>query len=705
MAARKKTPEVDPRQASLFDDIPLTSEPADGVPDLPEPMDGVLDLPEPDWEPTAAPVSESKEDAAAARLRRTLRLLGSSASGASGMVDAARMRAHAAAAMATRAGKPLEPRLEEGLAVMLLAVAEVLRDGSLCAGEDAFERFKTVFEDEKARRRALSENASQEEVPWTFSALVGALKEAGFIASPGAEGQGTGAPELLTAETIEGDTFVYSRRSWEQEKELGGYLAQLALGAVGVPAVEPLHEAERAGRLARANRLTVISGGPGTGKTTAVVNILQGLLEDREDLTILLAAPTGKAASRMKEAVAANVQRIENPAIREKLAGLQARTLHRMLFTPGADGRTPSRTNPLEADVVVVDESSMIDIGLAGAFFERIDPQRTKVILLGDRFQLAAVGPGSFFADVSRIDGPLAENISHLTKSWRFESSKALGRLAEAAREGKSDVVLETLKTRARGESPDNPLRLHEDAPEGTLSPSFKAWFEKELAGPISLIESFLKRRASPDEAKIDARAAARELARRYFSIGVLAANREGPGSAAAVNEYAEALFAERGIPYPLFRPMIVRRNDPMLEVYNGDTGVVMPSEDWFDGTAFDPAHADVYFPDTERSVRFGLIGHIETAFAITIHQSQGSEYHHVAVLMPQSAASGLASRELFYTAVTRVRDEKTDAGTVYGTLDVFSSAAVLKKAVATPVRRQGGLARRIAEAKAAFGA
>ena len=398
----------------------------------------------------------------------------------------------------------------------------------------------------------------------------------------------------------------------------------------------------------------------------------------------------------MKEAVANNVSRIEEKGSQEKLMGLEAKTLHRLLYTPGADGRTPSKNNPLQADIVVVDESSMIDIRLASNLFKCIDADRTKVILLGDRFQLAAVGPGSFFADVSDLKGPLADNISHLTKSWRFDASKALGKIAEARREGEELIVTDAFVENCDHDPRvDNPLRLHEDDHKGDLSASFKKWFENELSSPLKVIAEL--RRNRTEKSLHDA---ARELARLYFSVGVLASNREGPMSAQAVNAFAESIFVKEGIPYPAFRPMIVRRNDSMLEVYNGDIGVVMPGQSWFEGAEFDATQANVYFPDSARLVRFGLIGHIEPAFAITIHQSQGSEYHHVAVLMPQDPNSGLATRELFYTAVTRVRDERNGKQTTYGSLDVFGKLTVVKKALRTPVHRQGGLIRRIVEAK-----
>lgn len=632
---------------------------------------------------------------------KTLRLLGSNATATDADLDAARMRARAAVSMLQRHGESgIGPDIEDKLSLLMFCVFDALKNGSLCVGKEKFKRHLELYND-TMQRRASSAGKVFEPLAQTltFEALVNELCNFGLVGLPGmTAGVGVfdGGPALLVSETTDAETLVYTQKSYAQEQTLGEYLARLGFDSVAVAKVDALHEAQRAATIALDNRLTVISGGPGTGKTTAVVNILKCLIENDPEAIIQLAAPTGKAASRMKEAVANNVSRIEEKGIQEKLMGLEAKTLHRLLYTPGADGRTPSKNNPLQADIVVVDESSMIDIRLASNLFKCIDADRTKVILLGDRFQLAAVGPGSFFADVSDLKGPLADNISHLTKSWRFDASKALGKIAEASREGEELIVTDAFVENSDNDPRvDNPLRLHEDAPKGDLSASFKKWFENELSSPLKVIAEL--RRNRTEKSLHDA---AHELARLYFSVGVLASNREGPMSAQAVNAFAESIFVKEGIPYPAFRPMIVRRNDSMLEVYNGDIGVVMPGQSWFEGAEFDATQANVYFPDSARLVRFGLIGHIEPAFAITIHQSQGSEYHHVAVLMPQDPNSGLATRELFYTAVTRVRDERNGKQTTYGSLDVFGNLTVVKKALRTPVQRQGGLIRRIVEAK-----
>ena len=168
-----------------------------------------------------------------------------------------------------------------------------------------------------------------------------------------------------------------------------------------------------------------------------------------------------------------------------------------------------------------------------------------------------------------------------------------------------------------------------------------------------------------------------------------------------ALNEWAaEAVSSELGREgdwFPGF-VLIVRTNDDTIGLFNGDVGVCLPDPE-------NPSQTIVWFGDKGPTVKEcafapGLLPRFDAAYAMTIHQSQGSEYHHVAVLMPVNEASGLASRELFYTAVTRVRDERSENGTLYGTLDVFGAFEVIAKAVRTPVRREGGLARRIAQAR-----
>ena len=161
--------------------------------------------------------------------------------------------------------------------------------------------------------------------------------------------------------------------------------------------------------------------------------------------------------------------------------------------------------------------------------------------------------------------------------------------------------------------------------------------------------------------------------------------------SVEAINREADAILCANGFEASRWRQIIVRSNDDVLGLYNGDVGVVVPGED---------AGDEVFFLDTERFVKLGLLPPFDPAFAITIHQSQGSEYHHVAVFLPVDEDSPLAARELLYTAVTRVSDERGTKASEkrFGTLDVFGSERVVKKSVKTRVMREGGLAARLGQ-------
>ena len=161
--------------------------------------------------------------------------------------------------------------------------------------------------------------------------------------------------------------------------------------------------------------------------------------------------------------------------------------------------------------------------------------------------------------------------------------------------------------------------------------------------------------------------------------------------SVEAVNRYADERMARLGVVGTAWRPVIVRRNDPALAVNNGDVGVVVPSEAG--------SGEDVFFPNdfgAGRFVKLALISAWERAFAITIHQSQGSEYHHVAIVLPDKKESALATRELLYTAVTRVKDVWENGQKHYGTLDVYGTQETVEQSVKTPVERDGGLAMRL---------
>ena len=235
----------------------------------------------------------------------------------------------------------------------------------------------------------------------------------------------------------------------------------------------------------------------------------------------------------------------------------------------------------------------------------------------------------------------------------------------------------------------DNVVRWHHARDlSGQLSSQARDWVRSMMHPVIESIRANEENFAAGGQKRLEA---ARSVARTMRSFGALAAVRRGPMSVEAINREADAILCANGFEASRWRQIIVRSNDDVLGLYNGDVGVVVPGED---------AGDEVFFLDTERFVKLGLLPPFDPAFAITIHQSQGSEYHHVAVFLPVDEDSPLAARELLYTAVTRVSDERgTKASDKrFGTLDVFGSERVVKKSVKTRVMREGGLAARLGQ-------
>ena len=237
-------------------------------------------------------------------VERTLRLLGSISAATDAELDAARMRSGVIINMLKRHGQAdLKSDSEDKLSLLMFCVFDALNDGSLCVGKEKFKRRLELF-NSTMQRRASSSDKTFVPLPQslTFEELVDDLRAFGLVGNPGltaGEGVFAGGPALLVAEATDRETLVYTQKSYAQEQALGEYLAELAFDSVTVESVDALHEAQRAADIALANRLTVISGGPGTGKTTAVVNILKCLIKKDPESVIQLAAPTGKAASRI----------------------------------------------------------------------------------------------------------------------------------------------------------------------------------------------------------------------------------------------------------------------------------------------------------------------------------------------------------------------------------------------------------------------
>ncbi len=423
-------------------------------------------------------------------------------------------------------------------------------------------------------------------------------------------------------------------------------------------------EQRGAAEVALSRALTVLTGGPGTGKTTTVARLLallaeQAELDGRPRLRIALAAPTGKAAARLLEAVREQVAVLAE-ADRHRLPALTATTLHRLLGSlPDTSSRfRHNRDNRLPHDVIVVDETSMVSLTMMARLLEAVRPE-ARLVLVGDPDQLASVEAGAVLADlVEGLDAVSESPVARLVTAHRFgESIRAL---AAAIRVGDADTALEVLA--AGG---DNVEWVPSSDPSGIL---------RKVVVPHAL---------TLREAAIlgDGAEALRTLGRHRL----LCAHRRGPYGVAYWNRQVERWLAEQ-TDMPLWepwypgRPVLVTANDYGLGLYNGDTGVALLR----DG-ALRAVMAGAGGPV---ELATGRLSDIETMHAMTIHKSQGSQSAEITVLLPPSD-SRLLTRELLYTAVTRAREKVRLIGTAEQV-----RAAVQRRAV-----RATGLSRRLSGA------
>jgi exodeoxyribonuclease V alpha subunit len=460
------------------------------------------------------------------------------------------------------------------------------------------------------------------------------------------------------------DRLLYLDRYWREEKQVCDDLLALRMsGPIGdVPAFQRLfptgfEEQREAAEIALAQAVTVLTGGPGTGKTTTVARLLALLAEyaGASRLRIALAAPTGKAAARLQEAVQYEVAKLD-AADQQRLGELQAMTLHRLLGSrPDSSSRfRHNRGNRLPHDVIVVDETSMVSLTMMARLLEAVRPD-ARLILVGDADQLASVEAGAVLADL--VDGLSTRadvRVAALRASHRF--GETIGSLAEAIRVGDADRALELLRS---GDE-------HVEFIEGDPSDALRAIL---LPHVLRLREAALLGAADVALATLD-------------EHRLLCAHRRGPFGVAHWNRQVEKWLSEAtGQPpwsewYP-GRPLLVTANDYGLRVYNGDTGVVINGADGL--RAVIAGAGGVLDFATSR------LSDVETMHAMTIHKSQGSQAYEVTVLMP-SEESRILTRELFYTAVTRAK----------GKVRVVGSEASVRAAIERRAVRATGLRLRL---------
>jgi exodeoxyribonuclease V alpha subunit len=536
-------------------------------------------------------------------------------------------------------------------------------------------------------------------------ALREALLESGMVGTP----QAPATRPLI----LDDDGRLYLHRYFDYERRLAQRLTELPPGParpVGADVKGLLDDlfrgnAQRLGgrpdwqkiatALALERPLTIISGGPGTGKTTTVVNLLACVLAENPECRIRLAAPTGKAAARMVEAIRKAATQLPAP-LRERLPR-ESFTVHRLLGVVADSGAFRHHAaNPLPIDLLVVDEASMLDLALATRLIEAVPPP-ARIILLGDKDQLAAVESGAVFAELAAdptLSGACAERLSivagipaarletaapikptgvhdsvvWLAENFRFARDSGIGRLAAHVNAGEAGAAIDFLRS-----GTDPAIEWIEDAHPAPESASLRRIVE----GSGGFIDA--------------ARADLGDTGALFDALGrfrVLCAEREGLRGVVEINRFVERHFRKM-LDHPLDpgnrsewypgRPVAVLRNDYVLRLFNGDVGIALPD-------ATDSLM--VFFPESDgrfRAVAPLRLPEHETAFATTVHKAQGSEFDQVLLMLP-ARPHRVVTRELLYTAVTRSRSRVTIVG----------GAEVVDKAIVSPTRRYSGLMARV---------
>lgn len=452
---------------------------------------------------------------------------------------------------------------------------------------------------------------------------------------------------------------------------------------------------------------SVIVGGPGTGKTHTVAALLAALLDDQPQLRIALAAPTGKAAARMGEAIGAastvvgglDLDGATELADRLRVIAEEPRTIHRLLgWRPGASQFRHDRGDPLPHDVVIVDETSMVSLPMLAHLLDAV-PDTSRIVLVGDPGQLASVEAGSVLGDIagpivaaaiSGVQPPQSEVagcISVLLESRRFPGDSPVGRFAEAVRSGDADSALEVLGADLIGSEPSSAAAAgsHTASSIGTDAQVSVAWHPH----PVTTSSGVATVRAEALDSAVRVHDAARAgdtsaALEQLGDVRVLCAHRHGPFGVSRWNRQFDQwlgldAFAER---FSAGRPVMITRNDPANDLFNGDLGVVVST---VDPNGSEQLRVAFESPTGVRLLSPARLDQVETVHAMTIHKSQGSEFDTVVVVLPP-ADSPLATRELLYTAVTRARRRVV----------LIGSAESVVAAVTTGVVRASGLAERI---------
>ena len=401
----------------------------------------------------------------------------------------------------------------------------------------------------------------------------------------------------------------------------------------------------------------VITGGPGTGKTTRIAELLVDTLERTPELRVALAAPTGKAAARLSESVRLRLDAMQaSPGVRA-LVPQSAHTVHRLLgYQPDRDRFWSRAGTPLPYDLVILDEASMVDVLLMDALVAAL-PSHATLLLVGDQDQLSSVDAGDLFGAICRVahdvgsGNALHASVQRLTRSYRFEAHPAIGDAAAAILAGNAAALSAVVHDTARPDVQWAPAPHDRAALLALLVPHLERCLAAETPGAaLTALDGFR----------------------------VLCAEREGTWGVSGINAEVERWLRGQGTSitdrWYHRRPVMVMANDYGTQLFNGDVGVAWEA----DGELL------VHFPAPEgstRSIQPARLPETQTAWAMTVHKAQGSEFTNVVVMLP-AKGSRVLGRELLYTAVTRAR----------GHVLIVGDESVMRSAVSRTVRRGSGL-------------
>ena len=502
--------------------------------------------------------------------------------------------------------------------------------------------------------------------------------------------------------------WLYLSRYWEAERTIVSGIKHRIDGLSPTDSEihqrihQYLHDTEgrtesqiNAVEVALRDRFTIITGGPGTGKTRCITTLLAVMLEFDPTQKVALSAPTGKAAARMMESISQNLEALNIPQTILQSFPKNASTLHRLIgWNPGTGKALYSKDRRLELNLLIIDEASMVDLAMLARVFKAL-PDTCRIILLGDKDQLSSVEAGAVFGEITRTlaglqaDNTISESeprttstekhppsnsnydfMVNLDHSWRFSDESRLSDLAKLINSGDGSTSWQLL---LKDELLDvvNPKQTN-------LLDAVLPRINEIHNQLIHQIEQFKKveHKDVPEVAEETAQKV-NELFKTLKSFQNLSAHRRGFGGSVMLNAIIDkelsakvrkngddSFFSEDGVWY-VGRPVIVTQNDYNLGLFNGDVGITIK----LDGRLVVSFGVD---PKTNplKLVTPSQLYNIESAWVITVHKSQGSEFENVLLVLPDEM-SPVLTRELIYTAVTRARN----CVEVYGNESVWNEA------------------------------